>query len=91
MKCANPLCSREEHYFRSGTLYSVDYDPPEYLANGHVARQKVVWLCEICSRNFRVQTWRPPGEQICALNQERAAPRQARAEIELKEVSKSAA
>jgi len=64
MKCANHLCNREELYFRSGTLHSIDFDPPEYLADGHVMRQKVIWLCDRCSRNFCVDTWRPPGEQL---------------------------
>lgn len=66
MKCANQNCKHETKYLRSGTLHSIDCDPPEYLANGHVVRQKVVWLCEGCSREFRVDTWRPPGEQIHA-------------------------
>jgi len=66
MKCANPLCNREELYFRSGTLHSIDYTSAEYLVEGQVVRQKVIWLCERCSHNFRVDTWRPPGEQLHA-------------------------
>ncbi len=64
MKCANPLCEHEELYFRSGTLHSIDCAPAEYLANGHVVRQKVIWLCEECSGKFIVNTWRAPGEQL---------------------------
>lgn len=86
MKCANPLCNREERYFRSGTLHSIDCDPPEYVADGDVARQKVIWLCERCSRNFRVDTWRPPGEQLHA-----RSPKHEQDEDPMKEVTTSAA
>lgn len=64
MKCANPLCDREDRYFRSGTLHVIDCDPSEQLLSGRPGCRRVVWLCERCSRDFRVQTWRPPGEQI---------------------------
>jgi len=82
MKCANPHCNREEKYFRSGTLHMIDCDPYESLRNCEPVRQKVVWLCESCSQKYRVQTWRPPGEQIHARGQGRGTYEPPHAEIE---------
>lgn len=82
MKCANPLCDREERYFRSGTLHAIDCDLSEQRVNGQATRKKVVWLCDGCSRNFRVQTWRPPGEQIHACSTKRASVRAVHKDLE---------
>ena len=71
MKCANFLCSSEELYFRSGTLHAIDCEAAEFVADQRVVRQKVIWLCDQCSQDFIVDTWRPPGQQLHARNEKR--------------------
>lgn len=90
MKCANRFCDREDRYFRSGTLHAIDCDLSEQLVNGQPACRRVVWLCESCSRDFRVQTWRPPGEQIHACNSKHASVKAVHKDME-EEVEPSAA
>lgn len=65
MKCANPLCNTETMYLRSGCLYEVDF--PVDVSNPverQTAQRRIIWLCEICSHQFAVETWRPPGRQM---------------------------
>jgi hypothetical protein len=65
MKCANRLCNSEALYFRSGSLHAIDYISTEQeTADEPILRQKVIWLCDNCSRLFTVDTWRPPGKQL---------------------------
>jgi hypothetical protein len=57
MRCANPQCHTESDYLRSGSLYQIAGDSP--------GRQgRFIWLCSHCSPRFRVETWRPPGQQL---------------------------
>jgi len=60
MHCANPECSMESDYLRSGTLYWIEDLAPE----GEERRGRYIWLCSGCSARFVVQSWRPPGQQL---------------------------
>ncbi len=59
MRCANPSCSCESLYLRSGGLYWINP-----ARNDNQTSRKIIWLCRECSKHFVVETWRPPGEQI---------------------------
>jgi hypothetical protein len=53
MKCANRLCDSEALYFRSGSLHAIDcIAAEERIEDEPVLRQRVIWLCEKCSRLF---------------------------------------
>lgn len=64
MRCANPACRAESLYFRSGSLYWINFMNPKDPCAGDEGAQKLIWLCSDCSSQFIVQTWRPPGQQI---------------------------
>jgi hypothetical protein len=59
LQCAIPKCGGHEKSLRSGTLHLVD----SVRGDGRVSK-KIVWLCESCTEQYTVQTWRAPGEQI---------------------------
>lgn len=59
LECAIPKCSGREKFLRSGTLHLADV----VREDGSIA-QKIIWLCDECTQQYTVQTWRPPGEQI---------------------------
>jgi hypothetical protein len=63
MRCGNPLCRAEGMYFRNGSLRCVDC-AERSPGNANVVRRQVIWLCQRCSDDLTVETWRPPGEQI---------------------------
>ena len=63
MQCANPMCDAQSLYFRSGSLHTIDFfggSEPE----AQEIKQRIIWLCEECSRRFAVEVWRPPGQQL---------------------------
>jgi hypothetical protein len=65
MRCANPACSAEELYLRSGGIYHVDFpDAAGDAGEGRIMQRRVIWLCDTCTGMFAVETWRPPGEQM---------------------------
>lgn len=59
LECAIPECGAQERLLRTGTLHLLDV----LRGDGSVAN-KMIWLCESCTKLFTVQTWRAPGEQI---------------------------
>lgn len=63
MRCANAKCQTETLYFRGGSLHCLDRcdDAP---AGAKLERRQLVWLCPDCSRDFVVECWRAPGEQL---------------------------
>ena len=64
MKCANPACSVETLYLRSGGIYAVDLLGGAAAGECQIILRRVIWLCDTCSGQFAVETWRPPGEQL---------------------------
>lgn len=65
MRCANPSCNAEALYYRNGSLHwisSADDDDGPIAGGKH--GEKVIWLCQKCSSQTVVQSWRPPGQQI---------------------------
>jgi hypothetical protein len=65
MKCANPACSAETLYLRSGSIYAVDFLAGAGNAGEcQIIQRRVIWLCDACAGQFTVETWRPPGEQV---------------------------
>ena len=63
MRCGNPLCQAESMYFRNGSLHCVDCEE-RGPGNAKATKRQVIWLCQRCSEDLTVETWRPPGEQI---------------------------
>jgi len=59
LECAIPKCSGREKSLRSGTLHLADV----VREDGTLAK-RMIWLCAGCTRQYAVQTWRAPGEQI---------------------------
>jgi hypothetical protein len=65
MKCANPDCHEEGLYLRSGSVHELDFVAADKEAPGDRAiTRKIVWLCGKCTIEFKVETWRPPGQQL---------------------------
>jgi hypothetical protein len=65
MRCANSACGAETLYLRSGTIYAVEF----LVGTGgagecQIIQRRVIWLCDACTGEFAVETWRPPGEQV---------------------------
>lgn len=63
MRCANPGCQAEAIYFRSGSLHWID-KLPQLAGAPQIRATRLIWLCDECSRNLVVQTWRPAGQQL---------------------------
>jgi len=63
MRCANAKCQTETLYFRGGSLHCLDRYEDAPVGAKQVRRQ-LVWLCPDCSRDFVVEGWREPGEQL---------------------------
>jgi hypothetical protein len=54
-QCANPGCSRRFEKFGVGQLFVFPIsDPVEWGLPAH-AKQKVVWLCSVCSKQMQVR------------------------------------
>ena len=49
--CANPRCGAEFKRLGQGRLFIKPEDPK---ANANASRQKVIWLCDSCAREFEV-------------------------------------
>jgi hypothetical protein len=65
MNCANPACGAESLYLRSGGIYHVDFlGASGDTGEGQTIQRRVIWLCDACTGQFCVETWRPPGEQV---------------------------
>ncbi len=65
MTCANPACTAQELYLRSGGIYAVDFlDGSRETGECQIIQRRVIWLCDACTGMFAVETWRPPGEQV---------------------------
>jgi hypothetical protein len=65
MTCANPACDAETLYLRSGGIYAVELLDGAGGAGGcQIIQRRVIWLCDACTEQFAVETWRPPGEQL---------------------------
>jgi hypothetical protein len=65
MRCANPACSAETLYLRSGKIYAVDFlGGAGNAGECQIVQRRVIWLCDACAGEFTVETWRPPGEQV---------------------------
>jgi hypothetical protein len=65
MRCANPACSSETLYLRSGRIFAVDFlGGPGNAGECQIIQRRVIWLCDACTGKFAVETWRPPGEQV---------------------------
>jgi hypothetical protein len=73
LRCANRGCSRESLYFRDGNLFLVDREGSDLTMSPAQRTQQTVWLCPRCCAAARVESWRPPGEQIRAM--EKKLPR----------------
>ena len=62
MRCGNSDCRAEAMYLRSGSLYYIDMrDAGSACGNG---RKQLIWLCAECSQHYKVETWRPAGQQL---------------------------
>lgn len=65
MTCANPSCGAQTLYLRSGKIFAVEFFGGRGNADeGQIILRRVIWLCDVCSPLFTVETWRPPGEQV---------------------------
>lgn len=64
VKCVNPACTAETLYLRSGGIYAVDFLDGAAAGGCQIILRRVIWLCDACSRQFAVETWRPPGQQV---------------------------
>jgi hypothetical protein len=65
MRCANPACGAETLYLRSGKIYAVDFLGRSGGAGEcQIIQRRVIWLCDACTEEFAVETWRPPGQQV---------------------------
>lgn len=65
MRCANPACGVETLYLRSGRIYAVDFlGATGGAGECQIIQRRVIWLCDACTEEFAVETWRPPGEQV---------------------------
>lgn len=65
MRCANPGCSAETLYLRSGSIFAADFlAGAENAGECQIIQRRVIWLCHACSGLFAVETWRPPGQQV---------------------------
>jgi hypothetical protein len=63
MKCANPGCTAETLYFRSGSLPIMDRLEHGERGDSKTMR-RIVWLCGECSAKLVVELWRAPGAQL---------------------------
>lgn len=63
MQCENPECKAEAMYMRSGSLYYIDLREIAGAVRG-AERKRLIWLCGDCSQHYRVETWRPAGQQL---------------------------
>jgi hypothetical protein len=69
MQCANPDCSTELLYLRSGSLQLLEQHIPADLGSasddtGFSARippRKFFWLCGECTKNFVIRQWTAGG------------------------------
>jgi hypothetical protein len=65
MTCANPECRAESLYLRSGGIYHIDVlDEAGNAGECQIIQRRVIWLCDICTGLFAIETWRPPGQQV---------------------------
>ncbi|RXS96558.1 hypothetical protein [Silvibacterium dinghuense] len=80
MHCANPSCQVEAKYFRSGSLHSVDCGQG---GQKQEKRQRIVWLCPHCTREWTVESWRPAGEQLRRKPHAEFSPMESYSEAEL--------
>lgn len=65
MTCANPACGTRSLYLRSGGIDAVHFlGGSENTGECQMIQQRVIWLCDACTGEIAVETWRPPGEQL---------------------------
>ena len=65
MKCANPTRDAEALSLRSGKIFAVDFlGGAEGAGECQIIQRRVVWLCDACTEQLAVETWRPPEEQM---------------------------
>ena len=65
MTCANPTCRAESLYLRGGGIFAIDVlDGSGNAGECQIIQRRVIWLCDVCTGHFAVETWRPPGEQV---------------------------
>ena len=69
LHCAS--CEQNALYLREGSVFYIDLPNPEDQSGRTVCARRTIWLCRSCSRRLRVETWRPPGEQLCVRAAER--------------------
>lgn len=65
LQCARAGCGATESRLRSGNLYLADVIETDGATAMPRVIRKFVWLCQSCAETHTVQSWRPPGEQIC--------------------------
>jgi hypothetical protein len=66
LHCAS--CEQNALYLREGSVFYIDRPDRSDRADesGRTVRaRRTIWLCRSCSTRLRVETWRPPGEQLC--------------------------
>jgi hypothetical protein len=63
LHCAS--CEQNALYLREGSVFYIDHPNREDQSGRTVCARRTIWLCRSCSRRLRVETWRPPGEQLC--------------------------
>jgi hypothetical protein len=65
MRRANLTCGTKTLYLRSGRIYEIDFLGEAGIPGEcQITLRRVIWLCEACTGNITVETWRPPGEQV---------------------------
>jgi hypothetical protein len=65
MQCANPECTTQTLYLRSGGIFSVDVlHGIGRTGECQITQRRVIWLCDARIGAFSIETWRPPGQPV---------------------------
>jgi hypothetical protein len=76
MKCVNPLCGAETLCLRSGSIFAANFlGETRGAGECQIIQRRVIWLCDACTEEFAVETWRPPGEPVRPSGSFSASPR----------------
>jgi hypothetical protein len=74
IRCANPLCGRRTLHLREGGVFLIDGTSSEKHSARTLLSRRTIWLCRSCCRRVKVESWRPPGEQLRSLGPHSSAP-----------------
>lgn len=64
IQCANPSCMQRALYLREGGVFYIDRPSGGDESGKTGLSRRTIWLCRLCCTRVRVESWRPPGEQL---------------------------